>query len=111
MLRCSPFESLVEHAKPGDFVYFDPPYEPVSSTSNFTSYARDGFSRDDQVRLRDTFEALDRRGCKLMLSNSDVPFIRDIYANFDVTTVAAPRAINCDASKRGKVSEVVVRNY
>jgi len=110
-LRCSPFESLLEHAKPGDFIYFDPPYEPVSRTASFTSYARDGFSRDDQVRLRDTFDALDRRGCTLMLSNSDVPFIRDIYRAFEVTTVAAPRAINCDATKRGKVSEVVIRNY
>ena len=110
-LRCTPFEALLEHAKPGDFIYFDPPYEPVSQTASFTSYARDGFSREDQVRLRDTYKALDRRGCKLMLSNSDVPFIREIYEHFDVTTVAAPRAINCDATKRGKVREVVVRNY
>ena len=110
-LACSPFESLLEHAKPGDFIYFDPPYEPVSRTANFTSYAQNGFAQEDQIRLRDTFKALDRRGCKMMLSNSDVPFIRDIYASFDVTTVAAPRAINCDATKRGKVSEVVVRNY
>ena len=89
----------------------DPPYEPVSRTASFTSYAADGFSQDDQRRLRDVYRELDRRGCKLMLSNSDVPFIRDIYADFEVTTVAAPRAINCDATKRGKVSEVVVRNY
>jgi DNA adenine methylase len=110
-LRCASYESLLEHAKPGDFVYFDPPYEPVSRTASFTSYARDGFSREDQARLREVYAALDRRGCKLMLSNSDVPFIRKLYADYDVTTVAAPRAINCDASKRGKVSEVVVRNY
>ncbi|MGB5546947.1 MAG: DNA adenine methylase [Polyangiales bacterium] len=110
-LRCASFDTLLENAKPGDFVYFDPPYEPVSETASFTSYARDGFSRDDQTRLRDVFKALDRRGCKLMLSNSDVPFIRGLYGDFNVETVAAPRAINCDATKRGKVSEVVVRNY
>jgi len=110
-LRCSPFDALLENAKPGDFIYFDPPYEPVSDTASFTSYARDGFSRQDQTRLRDVYQALDRRGCKLMLSNSDVPFIRELYRNFSVDTVAAPRAINCDAKKRGKVSEVVVRNY
>ncbi len=110
-LRCAPFDALLENAKPGDFVYFDPPYEPVSETASFTSYARDGFSQDDQTRLRDVYKALDRRGCKLMLSNSDVPFIRKLYRDFNVETVAAPRAINCDASKRGKVSEVVVRNY
>ena len=110
-LRCASYEALLEHAKPGDFIYFDPPYEPVSPTSSFTSYARDGFTQQDQTRLRDVYEALDRRGCKLMLSNSDVPFIRDLYRDFHLTTVAAPRAINCDATKRGKVAEVVVRNY
>lgn len=110
-LRCASFEALLETAKPGDFIYFDPPYEPVSTTASFTSYARDGFSRDDQRRLAEVFGALDRRGCKLMLSNSDVPFIRDLYRRFEVDTVAAPRAINCDAAKRGKVTEVVVRNY
>jgi len=110
-LQCTSFDALLENAKPGDFVYFDPPYEPVSQTASFTSYARDGFSQEDQARLRDVYRALDRRGCKLMLSNSDVHFIRDLYRSFNIDTVAAPRAINCDAKKRGKVSEVVVRNY
>jgi len=110
-LECAPFDALIENAKPGDFIYFDPPYEPVSQTSSFTSYARDGFSREDQTRLRDVYQALDRRGCKLMLSNSNVPFIRNLYSTFNIDTVAAPRAINCNAKKRGKVSEVVVRNY
>ena len=110
-LECSPFDALLENAKPGDFVYFDPPYEPVSQTANFTAYARDGFSQEDQTRLRDVYEALDRRGCKLMLSNSDVPFIRHLYKDFNIATVAAPRAINCNAKKRGKVSEIVARNY
>lgn len=110
-LRCDGFESLVEHAKPGDFVYFDPPYEPVTPTANFTSYARDGFSQDDQTRLRDVYRELDRRGCRLMLSNSDVPFIRSLYRSFRIDTVAAPRAISCNGNGRGKVTEVVVRNY
>ncbi len=110
-LRCASFDTLLENAKPGDFIYFDPPYEPVSATASFTSYARNGFSQEDQTQLRNVYKALDRRGCKLMLSNSDVPFIRNLYDEFKVDTVAAPRAINCDATKRGKVSEVVVRNY
>jgi DNA adenine methylase len=110
-LSCQGFEALVAHAKPGDFIYFDPPYEPVSRTANFTAYSRDGFTREDQGRLRDVFTELDRRRCKLMLSNSDVPFIRDLYRAFQIDTVAAPRAINCDAKRRGLVSEVVVRNY
>jgi DNA adenine methylase len=110
-LRCESFEALLARAKPGDFIYFDPPYEPVSRTANFTAYGQDGFDREDQTRLRDVYSALDRRRCKLMLSNSDVPFIRDLYAKFRIDTVAAPRAINCDSTRRGLVSEVVVRNY
>jgi DNA adenine methylase len=110
-LRCTGFEALLELARPGDFVYFDPPYVPLSATSSFTSYAQDGFTHDDQVRLRDVYRALDRRGCKLMLSNSDAPVVHELYAKYRVDLVAAPRAINCDARGRGKVTEVVVRNY
>jgi DNA adenine methylase len=110
-LRCAGFEALLTSARPGDFVYLDPPYEPVSGTANFTAYAQAGFGREQQLQLRQVFAALDRRGCKLMLSNSDVPFIRDLYRDYSIAVVAAPRAINCDPSKRGPVSEVVVRNY
>ena len=87
------------------------PGQPVSRTASFTGYAKNGFSQDDQVRLRDVFAALDKRGCKLMLSNSDVPFIRDLYADWNVHTVHAARAVNSDANGRGKVPEVVVTSY
>jgi DNA adenine methylase len=110
-LRCDGFESLITYAKPGDFIYFDPPYAPASRTANFTAYSQDGFGHEEQVRLRDVFRELDRRRCKLMLSNSDVPVIRELYAKFNIDVVAAPRAVNCDASKRGPVRELVVRNY
>ena len=110
-VRCAPFETLLTEARPGDFVYLDPPYEPVSRTASFTSYAQDGFSQDDQRRLRDVFRELDRRGAKLMLSNSDVPFIRDLYRGFQIDVLMAPRAVSCDAGTRGPVPEVVVRNY
>lgn len=110
-IACAGFEHMLSHAKPGDFVYFDPPYAPVSATANFTSYAETGFGAKDQERLRDVVTELDRRGCKVMLSNSDVPFIRELYKKFRIDFVAAPRAINCDARGRGLVSEVVVRNY
>ncbi len=83
----------------------------MSRTANFTSYAQSGFAQDDQTRLRDVFAALTRRGCRCMLSNSDVPFIRELYRDFRIDTVAAPRAVSCDAKGRGLVSEVVVRNY
>lgn len=110
-IRCQPFEQLLETARPGDFVYFDPPYEPVSQTANFTAYAETGFTQLDQERLRDVYRELDRRGCKLMLSNSDAPLIHRLYHNYDIRTVSAPRAVNSDPTKRGSVLEVVVRNY
>lgn len=94
-----------------DFVYLDPPYAPVSSTSNFTSYSSDKFTAHDQARLAGVFRALDRRGAKLMLSNSDTPEIRDLYRGFQIDVVMAPRAVNSDASKRGAVPELVIRNY
>ncbi|MBO6940604.1 MAG: DNA adenine methylase [Deltaproteobacteria bacterium] len=110
-IQCQGFEGLLRSAKPGDFIYLDPPYEPVSRTASFTSYSKDGFSQEDQTRLRDVFAALDQRGCKLMLSNSDVPFIRELYADWNIHVVHAARAVNSDASGRGKVPEVVVTSY
>jgi DNA adenine methylase len=110
-IRCTPFESLLEVAKPGDFIYLDPPYEPISRTANFTAYARDGFTQADQTRLRNVFRELDRRGSKLMLSNSDAPFIRELYADYRIDEVFAARAVSCDPEKRGPVRELVVRNY
>jgi DNA adenine methylase len=102
---------MLSEVRPGDFVYFDPPYEPVSRTANFTAYAQDGFSQRDQQQLRDVFRELDRRGAKLMLSNSDVPFIRNLYRGFRLDVVLAPRAVSCDGGGRGPVPELVVRNY
>jgi DNA adenine methylase len=110
-LRCTSFETLLSEVRPGDFVYMDPPYEPISRTANFTSYAQDGFPQEKQTDLRNVFRELDRRGAKLMLSNSDVPFIRDLYRGYEIEQVFAPRAVSCDAKSRGPVSEVVVRNY
>ena len=105
------FAEVLAEVKPGTFVYLDPPYDPVSETSNFTSYAKSGFSREDQIRLRKCCDELDERGAKFMLSNSATPFIRELYAGYDITIVKAKRAINSKASGRGTVDEVVVRNY
>ena len=110
-IRCAGYEELLESARPGDFIYLDPPYAPASKTANFTGYATDGFGLDDQARLRDVFSELDRRGAKVMLSNNDVPIVRELYAKFSIDKVMAPRAINRDAKKRGAVAEVIVRNY
>ena len=105
------FVQAVETAKAGDFIYFDPPYDPVSETASFTSYSLGGFDRDDQLRLRDLFIELHERGCYVLLSNSATEFIQDIYADFHVELISASRAINSVASKRGKIAEVLVRNY
>lgn len=101
----------VSKAKSGDFVYFDPPYHPLSETSSFTSYSKDSFSKDDQVNLRDLFMDLDKRGVYVMLSNSSAPFIQEIYSGYNQIPVFASRMINSKADKRGKISEVVVTNY
>jgi DNA adenine methylase len=110
-IRCAPFEALVAEARPGDFIYLDPPYEPLTRTANFTAYAQDGFTQRDQTRLRDLFRELDRRGSKLMLSNSDVPFIRELYRGYQIDQIMAARAVSCDPDKRGPVAELVIRNY
>ncbi len=95
----------------GSFVYLDPPYDPVSDTSSFTGYSKGGFTRDDQIRLRECCDDLTARGIKFMLSNSSTKFIREQYSAYGIITVQAKRAINSVASKRGDVDEVVVRNY
>ena len=105
------FDAVLAEAKSGDFVYFDPPYHPLSPTASFTSYAADDFGPEDQIRLAAVFRRLDAKGVKIMLSNSDTPFIRDLYEGFHIQQVWAPRAINRDASKRKGVPEVVVTNY
>ena len=108
------YKVAVSKAKAGDFVYFDPPYYPISSTSSFTSYTKDGFAEKEQIELRDTFAELSNRGCYVMLSNSDSAFISDIYGglkNVTITTVSAGRAINSKATGRGKITELVITNY
>lgn len=103
-------EVLADVAK-GTFVYLDPPYDPVSGTANFTGYAKGGFDRSEQIRLRQCCDNLNQRGIKFMLSNSATDFIREQFAAYNITIVKAKRAINSNAAKRGQVDEVVVRNY
>jgi DNA adenine methylase len=107
-LRCADYKTAIDDAKPGDFLYFDPPYDPVTPTANFTSYSADGFSADHQRELASTAKALVERGCKVMLSNSDTPFMRSLYKGMRVERVKCPRAINSNAQKRGDVDELVI---
>lgn len=105
------YAAILKDAQEGDFVYFDPPYDPVNQTSSFTGYAAGGFNRSEQIRLKEACDSLDARGVNFMLSNSATEFIQDLYADYNVSIVGATRAINSVAHKRGKVDEVMVRNY
>jgi len=109
-LKVMPFEKVVKMAKKGDFVYMDPPYYPLKKTS-FTSYAKDVFLDKEHKQLADAFKKLDKKGCFVMESNSDAKFVHDLYEDFTIHTVKARRLINSDASKRGKINEVVIVNY
>lgn len=109
------YKKVLEKARKGDFIYFDPPYYPVSKTSAFTNYTKEGFLEEEQIELRDVFVKLHKRGCYVMLSNSDTPFINKLYSGLGkkikINKVFAGRAINSKGSGRGKIKEVVVINY
>jgi DNA adenine methylase len=105
------FDIVLKQAKKDDFVYFDPPYQPLSKTAHFTKYAQNGFGEVEQIRLANVFQELDKRGCFLLLTNSDMPFIRDLYKNYNVNVVNARRAINCKPHARKNIKELVIRNY
>lgn len=112
-ILCAPFEMVLERAGAGDLVYFDPPYAPLSSTSKFTSYHANGFSTEDQKRLRDVCIELTKRNVNVMVSNSNTSIIRDLYksSKFFVDEVQANRAINCNGERRGKLTELIITNY
>ncbi len=103
------FESVDGRAKAGDFVYFDPPYVPLSETSSFAAYTAGGFGPRDQERLRDLALTLKRRGVHVLLSNSGAPAVEKLYsADFTIAEVMARRSINKNASGRGAIVEYVI---
>lgn len=105
------YAEILKNLPDNAFVYLDPPYDPVSVTANFTSYTKDGFSRDEQIRLRKCCDELNERGIKFMLSNSATDFIYDQYSKYNIEIISAKRLVGADASKRGRIQEVIVRNY
>jgi DNA adenine methylase len=107
----SDFADAVRDAERNDFVYFDPPYDPLSDTASFTSYDVNGFGKDEQRRLKEVVDELHQRGCKIMLSNAYTPFIIDLYQGYRQVKVEAARAINSNGQKRGKIGEILVMNY
>lgn len=111
VIEVSDFYAVRRRIRANDFVYFDPPYAPLSATAKFTSYTKNGFDTEMQYALRDLCRALDKRSVRFMLSNSSAPLILDLYAEFNIEFVYATRSINSNAGKRGKIPEVVVTNY
>ena len=105
------FSSVLQIATPGDLVYFDPPYNPVSKTAHFTAYFRGGFGADAQQRLAEVFATLAAREVKVILSNSMTDFIRSLYKDFFIYEVTANRMVNSRADRRGKVSEALITSF
>ncbi|GAB4157418.1 MAG: DNA adenine methylase [Candidatus Promineifilaceae bacterium] len=107
------FAEVVQVAAPGDFVYFDPPYAPLTATSSFTSYNQYGFDAADQRRLAQTVHDLTRRGCRVMLSNSAAPLVYELYEGhgYRLIPIMARRNINSKASNRGPIKELLIVNY
>lgn len=105
------YKMALKNLRKGAFVYFDPPYMPISSSSSFTGYTENGFDKKQQIELKEECDKLNSRGIKFLLSNSDHPFIRDLYKDYEIITVKAKRSINSNSSKRGEINEVLVRNY
>lgn len=112
------YEQVLSNANTNTFVYFDPPYRPLIENNSFVSYDKSGFDDKDQIELAKNFKDLDKKDCLLMLSNSDPKntnendnFFDDLYNGFEIERVYAKRMINCQANKRGDITEIVVMNY
>lgn len=110
-IMCEDFQSSLKEVKRNDFVYFDPPYYPVSKYSDFNRYTKEKFYKEDQIRLKEEIDKLTKKGIYVMLSNSDCEFIRDLYKDYTIHTAQSGRTLNSKKDKRGKVSEVFIINY
>ncbi len=110
-IRLASFQECLNIAQKDDFLYFDPPYVPLSKSSSFTSYTADNFDLAAQQELYEVFRALDQRGCLLLLSNSFNETVLDLYRKYSCYTVEATRIVNSKASGRGKIKEILITNY
>jgi len=109
-LLTASFEQTCQRASYGDFVYLDPPYPPLAKSANFTHYTPDRFGMQDQQAVADTFRALDHKGCRVMLSNSDQKHIRALYRGYQITRLEVTRWLGSNG-KRFRVNEIIVTNY
>lgn len=110
-LKNMDFEESIKDISKGAFVYLDPPYDPVSKTSNFTGYNQGGFGDEEQIRIKNMCDELNKKGVKFLLSNSATPFIKELYKEYIIEIVNAKRSVNSKADKRGEIEEVLIRNY
>lgn len=110
-IKCGDYREALKGIRKGAFVYFDPPYVPISSSASFTGYTAGGFGEQEQIALKEQCDALNAKGIKFLLSNSSCPFIEDLYKDYIIEHVNAKRAINANPGKRGEIKEVLVRNY
>ena len=110
-IRCEAFDRVLGRARPADLIYFDPPYDPVSDTAYFVSYAKNGFNREDQAHLAEVFTQLSQSKAQTMLSNSNTAWIRRHYPSFTKYKVQARRSVNSRSDKRGPVAELVITNF
>ncbi len=108
---CQDFAAVLEEVERDDFVYLDPPYDPVSETAGFTGYDKDGFGRKDQIRLKECCDMLHKKGVRFLLSNAATQFILDLYRDYKIEIIQAKRAISARAEGRGEVNEVLVMNF
>lgn len=112
------FERTEPYVSAHTFIYFDPPYRPLDATSSFNSYAKEAFNDDEQIRLKKYFDRLSSKKCRMMLSNSDCrgrnpedTFFDDLYKDYIIERVYASRSVNANPQKRGKLTELLIRNY
>lgn len=111
LLMAADYQRTVGYARAGDFVYLDPPYQPLSKTANFTSYTSGSFTESNQKELASAFSELDERGCKVLLSNSATSYVKEIYDGYEFVSVKATRAISSKAETRGEIEELLILNY
>ncbi|MEG0157605.1 MAG: DNA adenine methylase [Anaerovoracaceae bacterium] len=110
-ILCGDYKKALKGLRKGAFVYLDPPYMPISSTSSFTGYTVGGFAGEEQEVLKQQCDLLNKKGIKFLLSNSSCDFIEDLYRDYIIEKVSAKRVVNARSDRRGAVSEVLVRNY
>lgn len=109
-IECVGYEQILRQACADDFVYLDPPFSPISETSNFTEYTMGGFGTGDQLNVAKVFKSLNNRKCKVVLSNSDSALVRELYKDFEVIEVSSLRCINCKSARRAGNTELIIFN-